>query len=430
MNSGIKMATGAVLAAALLAAAGCGGGSDSNPVDTSSGGSTPPPAPATKFSKSASWTFALPAAGAATCYDFDTATEVAGCTATNWDLKVKSGGRSATLWTNSGVSGTGKGGAFGGPFERTWSELSTWTDATVDPVDGVMPDAVFFKDSAADVFTGTNPIGVAAFEYGVAGGHLFYPNYRVFLITTDSSAATAVGTPGAPVFALQITGYYGGASGVASGHPKFRWVDRAAPGSVREATVNASDGSAWVYFDLVTGTESSETGTWHIAFNRYNVKLNGGDSGAGTVAGFLGKTPAGFYDGDGAVVAAKFTGTQPADTLADLTAADIAEPGAAQDWIEDSFDSPLNADYKGTYPNALDYGWYSYYPTAAAAAAAGFTPAVAHLLGANPEGASLLKSGEGDSYARLHVTRIQYADPSQSSSQQTWTIDFDVQPAP
>src|SRR5690606_5184745 len=127
------------------------------------------------------------------------------------------------------------------------------------------------------------------------------------LITTDSSAADAVGTPASPVFALQVTGYYGGATGTASGHPSFRWVDRAG-GAVREATVDATGG--WVYYDLAAGAESTEAGTWHIAFNRYNVKLNGGESGSGTVAGFVGKTPAGFYESDGNTpVAAKFTAT-------------------------------------------------------------------------------------------------------------------------
>src|SRR5690606_26288368 len=159
------------------------------------------------------------------------------------------------------------------------------------------------------------------------GDHLFYPNYRVFLITTDSSSADTVGNPAAPVFALQITGYYGGPGGVTSGHPSFRWVDRAAPGTVREATVDATAANTWVYFDLVTGTNSSENGVWHIAFNRYNVKLNGGDSGAGSVGGFLGKTPAGFYDAAGAIVPSRFTSATPAETLADLTAADMALPG-------------------------------------------------------------------------------------------------------
>ncbi len=79
------------------------------------------------------------------------------------------------------------------------------------------------------------------------------------------------------------------------------------------------------------------------------------------------------------------------------------------------------------YPNPLNYGWYTYYPTATAAASAGLPP-VAHLIKANVDGASLLRGGEGNTYARFHVTQIAYADPNNASSQQTWTIEFDVQP--
>lgn len=418
MKSKTLALTTTFLSAALLAACG-GGGSDSS--------EGPPPPDGNQFTRAATWTFTLPAAGDSRCFDFDAAAEVAGCTGTAWDLKVTSGGRSATLWTNSGTSGSGKGGAFGGPFDRDWATLSTWQDATVDPVDGAMPDAVYFKDTTQGAFSGSNAIASAAFEYSLKDDYQLYPNYRVFLITTDSASADAVGTPDAPVFALQITGYYGGPTGVTSGHPSFRWVDRSAPGTVREATVDATSDIEWVYFDLITGAPSSVSGTWQIAFNRYNVKLNGGDSGSGTVAGFEGKTPAGFYDGDGKPVVDRFVNARPADTLADLTAADIAVPAAARDWIADANHSSLNADYRGTYPNPLDFGWYSYYPTEAAASAVGLHQ---HMLKANPEGASLLRSGEGNSYARMHVTDITYApaDPAYSGAQ-TWTIEFDVQPA-
>ncbi|HRO60391.1 MAG TPA: HmuY family protein [Burkholderiaceae bacterium] len=411
-----RLVLGATLIATALAGCGGGGGGDDD-----SGVPPPDPTPTSKFTQSASWTVALPAAGGARCYDFDTQTEVADCSGSNWDLKVESGGRSAALWTNSGVSGAGRGGAFGGPFDRNWTELSTWQDATVDPVDGAMPAAVYFADSANGVFTGTNPTGVAAFEYDLSGQHQFHPNYRVFLITTDSSSADAIGTPAAPVYALQVIGYYGGPTGTASGYPTIRWVDRSAPAVVRTETIDASSNTAWTYFDLTTGTVVPESGTWHIAFNRYNVKLNGGDSGTGNVAGYVGKTPAGLYDANGAPITSAFLAATPATTLAELTAADIAVPTRAQDWVEDEFSSQLQADYRGTYPQPLDFGWYVYYPTAQAAQAAGLA-ATAHLLAANPEGAALLRSGEGNSYARFHVTKIEYADPSNFNSAQTWTI--------
>jgi hypothetical protein len=409
--------TGAALAAALLA--GCGGGGGSS-------GETP--ASVNRFTESAVWTFVLPAAGSSLCYDFDAKAEVAGCAGNAWDLKVTSGGRSATLWTNSGTSGTGGGGAFGGPFDHDWTTLSTWQDATIDPVDGALPSAVYFKDTSNGVFTGSNAIKAAAFEYDLAGDHQLYPNYRVFLITTDSASADAVGTPAAPAFALQFTGYYGGAGGTASGHPSFRWVDRSDPTTVHTATVDASSDTDWVYFNLASGTTVGAGGVWHIAFNRYNVKLNGGDSGSGKVAGFLGKTPAGFYDGDGNPVASRFSSATPAETLADLTAADMTVPATASKWVADANASELNAAPRGTYPSPLDYGWYTYYPTDATAATVGLTQ---HMLKANPEGAALVRSGEGGSYARVHVTDIQYAPATPGyTGTQTWTVEFGVQPAP
>ncbi len=148
----------------------------------------------------------------------------------------------------------------------------------------------------------------------------------MFLVTTNSARATATGVVGAPVYAPQVVGYYGTAgtaggtptsTGTTSGIVTFRFLDRNG-GTERTATVDASKG--WVYYDLTSNTVSSETGVWQVAFNRYNVKLNGGTSGSSTVAGFVGKTPAGFYGTDGAVVASKFTATtNVADTLADLS---------------------------------------------------------------------------------------------------------------
>jgi hypothetical protein len=448
MAQGMNAALGAALLALALAGCGGGGGGDSDPVLGDPGGNpggnpggdpggnpggdpgSDPGQPANKFARSASWTFTLPAADASVCYDFDRAVEVPDCSGNAWDLRVKSGGRSATLWTNSGISGSGQGGAFGGPFDRSWTELRTWNDATVDPVDGAMPAAVYFQDAASGVFTGTNPIGVAAFEYDLNGQHQFHPNYRVFLITSNSDNVDPVGTSDAPVFALQIIGYYGGPTGRQSGFPTFRWVDRSAPAVVHTDTVDASDNDAWVHYNLVDRSVVDESGNWHIAFNRYKVKLNGGESGPGKVAGFVGKTPEGLYSDTGTVNVDAFLTATPATTLPALTAPDMAVPTRAAAWVKDSSDSALNADYRGTYPEALDFGWYRYFPTAAAAAAAGLQPPTAHLLAARPEGAALLRSGEGDSYARFHVTDIRYADPSNSSSAQTWTIEFDVQPRP
>lgn len=432
------------IASLALALAACGGGGDDGATTTTpatgggtstggtntGGGTTTPPASTSAFTQTAEWSFKLPAAGASLCYDFNTKAETA-CTGTAWDLKVKTetGGRTAKLWTNSGTSGTGNGGAFGSPFDHTWTALSAWKNATTDPVSGALPATVFLKDSASGVFSSANAIGSAVFEYGVTGAatdHSLYPTFRTFVITTNSAVADATGATPATVFALQVTGYYGGASGTTSGYPSFRFVDRNAPGTVHTAQVNAS--ADWVYYDLVNRAVTTATGTWHIAFNRYNVKLNGGESGTGTVAGFVGRTPAGFYDASNKPVAARFTDTNNLTaTLADLADATLAVPATATAWVKDATASVLNPAFTGNFPNPLNYGWFTYFPTAAAAAANGL-PSVAHVIAANPDAGGLIRGGEGTTYARFHLTKIAYADPTLNTSQQTWTINFDIQP--
>lgn len=429
MNKPFHLALGAVACAALLA--GCGSGGDdattTPPVVT-------PPVATNQFTQSGEWTFVMPASGVSVCYDFEAKAEVAGCTGAAWDLKVQSGGRTATMWTNSGTSGTGKGGAFGGPFDHTWAELQAWQNGTTDPTSGAIPAAVFLADSAKSAFTGSNDIQSAAFEYGVTGtanDHSLYPNFRVFLVTTNSGVLETDVT--SKVYALQVIGYYGTtttpptSTGTTSGVVTFRFADRAgaAPQTV---TVDASKG--WVYYDLTSNTVSSETGVWQVAFNRYNVKLNGGTSGSGTVGGAIGKTPAGFYDADGKVVAAKFTATtNVVDTAADLTDTNIKSPTVTSGWIKDSLASALNPAYTGGRPPAtLDYGWYKYYSDPTLATAAGL--AGIHMLKAEPGRAALIRTGEGTGYARVQLSSIVYAAATPAyNGAQTWTIKYDLQPS-
>lgn len=412
------------LAAVLLSACGGGGSGDSPEPPV-----VPPVSDASKFTEKATWTFELPAAGASLCYDFNAKVQVPGCSGNAWDIQVKSGGRTAELLTNSGPNGSGAGGAFGSPFTHAWAELQTWKSALTDPKGGTIPANLYFPDAAKSVFSGSNMIQSSAFEYGVGGDgdHLLYPNYRVFLVTTQNTLADAVGTAAAPVYALQLLGYYGGAGGTASGHPTFRWLDRTSQ-QIRTATVDASAG--WVYYNLTTAATVPASGDWHVAFNRYTIKLNGGTSGSGKVGGFVGATPAGFYGPDGTTpVVAKFKSAVPADTLADLTSV-LATPANAGAWVKDSVSSQLSPAYTGTYPEPLDYGWFSYYPTDAGAIAAGL--AGQHQLKANPERATLVRSGEGNSYARLHLTRIAYAPVAAGAKPytgtQTWTLEMDIQP--
>lgn len=422
-----------MLACAVMTLAACGGGGDGTPgPGNPGGGGTSPPSDGSghTFSEHAEWTFALPAKGDALCYDIDSRQEVACDDDDQWDLKVLGDGSSASFWTNSGVSGPGQGGAFGGPFDHSWAELQQWQSALVDPGPdgGEIPPQAFSTDQSSGVFTGTNDIQSAAFEYDLDGSHQLFPTYRVFLVTTDSNSADAVGTASASVYALQVIGYYGGPSGTESGHPTLRWINRVTPDFVRTREYDPSSGT--VYINLASGDEVGADGDWQVALDRYNVSLNGGDSGPGTVAGFVGKTPDDLYNTDSTPSKSTFLAATPDNTLQYLTTANMTVPTAASDWITDTDHSVLNPDFQGTFPNPLQFGWYNYYPTAAAAAAANPPLPAAHMTQATPDGASLLRSGEGDSYARFHLSDISYTDPADATSTQTWTIEFDIQPAP
>lgn len=428
----------------VLVLAGCGGGdggSSAASTDTSAttGNTTTGTATgsttgtttdgsADLFTKKATWTFTAPASGASVCYDFDAAAEVAGCEGTRWDMKVTGGQRGVQFGTNSGPNGTGQGGTYAGASSAflDWTELQTWKSGTRFPAGDQVPARLYFPDVAQSAFRGTNAINTAAFEYGLKGenDHLLYPTYRVFLVTTDNANTSTTGTADAPVFALQITGYYGGDTGTVSGHPSFRWVDRSHAGATpRTATVDASRG--WVYFDLVSGTTASESGTWHIAFNRYQVRVNGGVSGTGKGGSIVGVTPSGLYADNGTTpVVSAFTSATPEQYLAWLTSSELP---ATATWVVDSRQSSLTPDGVRSASGTFDFGFYSYYPTADLAAAAGL-PATAHTLGANPARGALIRSGEGTSYARVHLTGIAYQDSSSPTSAQTWTFDFDVQP--
>lgn len=436
MKNPLTLKTGTLLAFA-LALAGCG--SDSNDDSTPTG----PTTPTSSFTQSATWEAALPASGNSICYDIDARAE-ADCTGNNWDLKLKSGGRTGTLWTNGGTSATvstNKGGTLGSPFDYVWDTLKTWTSATRAPGDTAdIPAVAWLADGLKNVFTGSNSIGTAAFEYDLDGTHKLFPTYRTFLITTDGSKThtSSDNTDGVKVFALQVTGYYGGASGTTSGYVSFRFAEKTAAGTFGTVQTAAllDARSGWVYYDLANNAVvDAPTGdNWQIAFNRYSFKLNQGSEvgTGGKVGGFVGKTPAGFYDASGNAVVSAFTSSTAAtDTLGDLTAADLALPATASGWVKDAFNSPLNPAYQVISGSGMtgdlvaNYGWYTYYSRAADSGLG-----AGHMIKANPEKGTLLRSAGGNSYARFHLKEISYADNANNSSQQTWKFEFDIQPAP
>ncbi|WP_144820407.1 HmuY family protein [Marinobacter piscensis] len=155
-----------------------------------------------------------------TCFDFDEGvTQGQGSGAGNtvdcetsdlWDIKLvfDVDARSLELRTNSGVSGDGNGGALG---EFSWEKLREYRKATDEPVSGQSITGLYAAD-ASGVFN------VASwYAYDQTAGHVLRPNYRVYAIDTDSN------DPAAPVYAVQIAGYYG--DDTESGQPIVRWTE-------------------------------------------------------------------------------------------------------------------------------------------------------------------------------------------------------------
>jgi len=85
----------------------------------------------------------------------------------------------------------------------------------------------------------------------------------------------------------------------------------AAGPSVVRSQVNASDDVDWVYFDLESGSEVTVSDPlvdsgWDLAFRRFHIALDGGESGSGNAAALyladafdaLTRAPAGGYESD------------------------------------------------------------------------------------------------------------------------------------
>lgn len=190
------------------------------------------PVGSTKFNDTTDeWSVQLPSENDEVCYDFDDKTEIADCSGTDWDLKLKTIDGVGTLWTNSGTSGDGDGGSIGGPNKFSWDYLKEWTRGNRSPTDTTtIPDLAWLADRISSVFAGSNGIGSYVFEYDLSGQRLMWPSHRVFLITTDSTKDHVYSNAdGTKVYALQIISYYGGPAGTTSGHVTFRWLERTAP---------------------------------------------------------------------------------------------------------------------------------------------------------------------------------------------------------
>lgn len=139
------------------------------------------------------------------CLDFDNQT-AADCAGSDWELRyeVNPAARAINLWSNGGVYGDGQGASFGA---IPATELASYTSATL--VNNTSITVHYRADSASSVFSDSS-----WYAYNLTGAHKLWPNFRTYIIDTDSSVENS------DKFAVQISNYYSLGS---SGSPEIRF---------------------------------------------------------------------------------------------------------------------------------------------------------------------------------------------------------------
>ena len=128
-------------------------------------------------------TFTISNQAAITCFDFDADTTV-DCSSDDWDLQMDGG----DIKLNGGVSGSGSAAAYG-PID------STAIDAITDG--SSVHSAAFTSDVLAGTFAENS-----WYAYNLLGYHGIWPNYRVYVIDTDSTDDANT------LYKIQLVNYY------------------------------------------------------------------------------------------------------------------------------------------------------------------------------------------------------------------------------
>ena len=146
----------------------------------------------------------------------------------------------------------------------------------------------------------------------------------------------------------------------------------------------------FAYFNLATNDvveltdeEATASTDWHIAFKRTITKLNGGVSGPGTVTGAVADEQSAFYDEEGEANASVFLNANADSELNALV--DVTDVSTLR------FGSDRNiAAITG---DGGEESWWLYNPQG-------------HSISAGTDNWWLVRSSEGNSYAKFHVTDI------------------------
>ena len=128
--------------------------------------------------------------GVASCFDFE-ADQAVECSSAEWDFssEVAASGRGYVLRTNGGESGPAAGGAYGPLTQAEVAQL---------PLSSLASPYIWSTDRTKGLFD-----EYPAYEYGVNGGHVLWPNFRTYVITTASAT-----------YNVQVTSFYDAADTV------------------------------------------------------------------------------------------------------------------------------------------------------------------------------------------------------------------------
>ena len=171
--------------------------------------------------------------------------------------------------------------------------------------------------------------------------------------------------------------------------------------------LNASDEQKWVYFSFQTGTtveviNPKTTDNWDIAFNRYNIRTNGGVSGIGE-AEVVNTNSKDFA----AVTKAPAEGYEKDKEVTDFGR---PHPGQTQPSVTKSEKNPV---ISGTVNKQDSKGWYNYIPPKQGEK----TPN--HEI---TKYVYVLKTAKGGKYVKIQLTG--YTNDKNETGYITFTYDF------
>lgn len=235
-------------------------------------------------------------------------------------------------------------------------------------------NSIFGSAFATDRFTNAlvkNPW----YAYNLNGGHGIYPNYRVFAVLNEND-------PGDDVVTLfQMANYYNDSD--VSGHitVRYRQLAPLEAHTINEIELDASAGAAYLVFDESGTSEGVSTSDFDLAFSRTSVTL-GEDRQVALAA-----AQNHYYNSNGDAKVSVFTNENSSD-----------KPGKANDVLAASYDINDLSFTGDQFEAAINRE----------GTLRVFGNAIPDTNVAIPNNKVILRSAEGDSFAKVSFTNYTY----------------------